>query len=176
MWEIRELTYFRWIVIHEFNSCFENHQYSKLWKHEWVVPAEMVVKPKELKDLRKISLTSEFSLIFEGIIKDWMMIDIGPKIDPAQHENQKNTSTKHLLVKLMDKILKLIDQHPNRSAVIATMLDWSSAFDRQYPTLAIKKFLEIPHRQRNASQIQWEILFHTQAARWRSPGNFDRVN
>ena len=91
-------------------------------------------------------MTSEFSLIFEGIIKDWMMIDIGPKIDPAQHRNQKNTSTEHHLVKLMDKILKLIDQHPNRSAVIATMLDWSSAFDRQDPTLAIKKFLEMDVR------------------------------
>ena len=43
----------------------------------------------------------------------------------------------------MDRILKLIDQNPNRSAVIASMLDWSSAFDRQDPTLAIQKFLKM---------------------------------
>ena len=47
------------------------------------------------------------------------------------------------MVKLMDRILKLIDQNPNRSAVIATLLDWSSAFDRQDATLAIKKFLSL---------------------------------
>ena len=43
----------------------------------------------------------------------------------------------------MDKILKLIDENKNQSAVIATMLDWASAFDRQDPTLAIRKFLKI---------------------------------
>jgi hypothetical protein len=46
-----------------------------------------------------------------------------------------------MAVKLMDKIMKLIDQNPHRSAVVASMLDWSSAFDRQDPTLAIEKFI-----------------------------------
>ena len=76
-------------------------------------------------------------------MKDWILDDISPNIDEAQFGNQPKTSTEHLLVKLMDKILKLIDQHPNRSAVIATMLDWSSAFDRQDPTLAIQIFLKL---------------------------------
>ena len=76
-------------------------------------------------------------------MKDWILKDIGPNIDEAQFGNQKRTSTEHLLVKLMDKILKLIDQNPIRSAVIASMLDWSSAFDRQDATLAIKKFLKM---------------------------------
>ena len=125
------------------NSCLEKYHYPRLWKHEWVVPAEKINNPKALKDLRKISLTSEFSLIFEGFLKDWILADISPNIDEAQFGNQPKTSTEHLLVKLMDKILKLIDQHPNRSAVIATMLDWSSAFDRQDPTLAIQKFLKM---------------------------------
>ena len=43
----------------------------------------------------------------------------------------------------MDKILKLIDENKHQSAVIATMLDWASAFDRQDPTLAIRKFLKM---------------------------------
>ena len=37
------------------NGCLEKYQYPKLWKHEWVVPAEKVNNPKEFKDLRKIS-------------------------------------------------------------------------------------------------------------------------
>ena len=104
-----------------------NH-WPTLWKHEWVVPAPKTNNPKVLKDLRKISLTSEFSLIFEGIFKDWILADISPKIDSSQFGNQKGTSTEHLMVKLMDRILRLIDQNPNRSAVLATLLDWSSAF------------------------------------------------
>ena len=125
------------------NSCLKEHHYPKLWKHEWVVPAEKVNHPKVLKDLRKISLTSEFSLVFEGFIKDWIMEDIAKNVDRSQFGNQKGTSTEHLLVKLMDKILGLIDKNPNRSAVIASMLDWASAFDRQDPTLAIKKFIKM---------------------------------
>ena len=97
-----------------------------LWKHEWVVPAEKVLNPQTLKQLRKISLTSEFSLVFEGIIKDWIMEDIQPKVDKTQYGSQKGTSTEHLLVNLMDRILRLLDNNNNHSAVIASMLDWSS--------------------------------------------------
>ena len=125
------------------NSCLEKYHYPQPWKHEWVVPAEKVANPTLLKHLRKISLTSEFSLVFEGIIKDWIMEDIAPKIDKSQYGNQKGTSTEHLIVKLMDKILRLLDKNNNKSAVIASMLDWSSAFDRQDPTLAIEKFIKM---------------------------------
>ena len=33
--------------------------------------------------------------------------------------------------------------HPDKSAVIAASLDWAAAFDRQDPTLAIKKFIQL---------------------------------
>ena len=52
-------------------------------------------------------------------------------------------STEHMLVNLMDRILKLIDQNPTRAAVVASMLDWSSAFDRQDSTLGVQKFLSM---------------------------------
>ena len=125
------------------NSCLEKYHYPLPWKHEWVVPCEKVANPTSIKDLRKISLTSEFSLVFEGFIKDWIMEDIAPKIDKSQYGNQKGTSTEHLIVKLMDRILRLLDTNKTQSAVIASMLDWSAAFDRQDPTLAIEKFLKM---------------------------------
>ena len=125
------------------NACLEKYHYPQPWKHEWVIPAEKVSKPAELKDLRKISLTSEFSLVFEGIIKDWIMEDIATKTDKAQYGNQKGTSTEHLVVNLMDRILDLLDKNSNQSAVIAAMVDWASAFDRQDPTLGIQKFINI---------------------------------
>ena len=125
------------------NTCLSQHHFPRPWKHEWVVPVEKVRNPKVLKELRKISLTSEYSLIFEGIMKDWIMEDISPNIDRAQFGNQKGTSTEHLIVCLMDKILKLLDNNNSCSAVIASLLDWASAFDRQDPTLAIQKFLKM---------------------------------
>ena len=58
-----------------------------------MVPAEKFSRPKLLKVLRKISLTSEFSLAFEGLIIEWIMEDISPRIDSAQFGNEKGTST-----------------------------------------------------------------------------------
>ena len=125
------------------NSCLLSYHYPRPWKHEWVVPVEKVRNPTSLKELRKISLTSEFSLIFEGFIKDWILEDIAPNIDTAQYGNQKGTGTEHLVVNMMDKILKLLDNNNTRSAVIASLVDWASAFDRQDPTLAIQKFIKM---------------------------------
>ena len=125
------------------NSCLEKYHYPKPWKHEWVVPAEKISNPVSIKDLRKISLTSEFSLTFEGIIKDCIMEDIAPNKDTSQYGNQKGTSTEHLMVNLMDMILKLLDNNNNCSAVIASLVDWVAAFDRQDPTLAIQKFIKM---------------------------------
>ena len=70
------------------------------------------------------------------------MSDIGPKLDKAQYGNRKGSSTEHLLVNLMDKILKMLDANKS-SAVIASMVDWASAFDRQDPTLGILKFIQL---------------------------------
>ena len=125
------------------NSCLSGYQYPQLWKHEWVIPAEKISNPANLKDLRKISLTSEFSLVFEGILKDWIMEDISSKVDITQFGNQKGTSTEHLMVKLMDKLLDLLDKNNNYSAVIASLVDWASAFDRQDPKLGIEKFIKM---------------------------------
>ena len=94
-----------------YNSCLSKYHYPRPWKHEWVVPCEKKANPSTLKDLRKISLTSEYSLVFEGIIKDWIMEDISPKIDRSQYGNQKGTSTEHMMVKLMDRILQLLDNN-----------------------------------------------------------------
>ena len=71
------------------------------------------------------------------------MEDIGANLDIGQFGGQKGTGTEHMIICLLDRILKLLDQNPDRSAVIATYLDWASAFDRQDPTIAIRKFIQI---------------------------------
>ena len=96
-----------------------------------------------MKDLRKISCTRDFSKLFERFLKKWILEDISAKLDPSQYGNQKGNGTDHLLVALVDRILKHLDQNLNTPAVITTMLDWPAAFDRQCPTIGIKKFLEM---------------------------------
>ena len=120
------------------NSSLVQHKYPALWKHEWVVPAPKVKNPKVLKDLRKISCTSDFSKLYE-----WILEDIQPHLDPSQYGNEAGTGTDHLLVAFVDKVLKLLDTSESYTAVIVAMVDLCAAFDRQDPTLAIKKFLKL---------------------------------
>ena len=91
------------------NACLKQQKYPSLWKQEWVTPVPKVTRPKTIKELRKISSTSEFSKLFEGFLKDWIMEDISPMIDNSQYENQEGSGTEHMMVALVDKILSLLD-------------------------------------------------------------------
>ena len=126
-----------------YNDCLNQSVYPALWKHEWVTPAPKVTNPQEISDLRKISCTSDYSKLFESFIKDWVMADIMSNIDIGQFGGQGGIGTEHMMVCFLDRILQLLDSNPDKSAVIATYLDWSSAFDRQDPTLAVQKFIQI---------------------------------
>ena len=125
------------------NESLIQQKYPTLWKFEWVTPVPKITHPKVIKDLRKISSTSDFSKVYESFLKDWIMEDISQKIDIGQFGGQKGLGTEHLIVCLVDRILKLLDDNQEMSAVIAALVDWSAAFDRQDPTLAIKNFLNI---------------------------------
>ena len=112
------------------NTCLEQQVFPTLWKHEWVSPVPKVNNPKSIEDLRKISSTSEFSKLFEGFLKEWIMEDISPNIDPSQFGNQPGTGTDHMMVAFLDKILSMLDESDGHAAVIAALFDWSAAFDR----------------------------------------------
>ena len=71
------------------------------------------------------------------------MEDLAGKIDIGQFGGLAGVGTEHMLVCYVDRILQLLDTHADRAAVIATSLDWAGAFDRQDPTLAIKKFINM---------------------------------
>ena len=125
------------------NTSLRQSQYPSVWKQEWVTPAPKISHPKVIKDLRKISCTSDYSKVFEGFLKDWVMEDIQKNIDPSQFGGQSGTGTEHMVVCLLDRILKLLDRNQDRSAVLMTCIDWASAFDRQDPTIAIQKFIKL---------------------------------
>ena len=126
------------------NNCLTQSEYPELWKQEWVTPAPKITNPLEIKDLRKISCTSDYSKVFEGYLKDWILEDICNNLDIGQFGGQAGMGTEHMIVCYVDRILKLLDKYSDRSAaVIAASVDWAVAFDRQDPTLGIQKFIKL---------------------------------
>ena len=126
-----------------YNQSLSQGIYPDRWKFEWVTPAPKISEPETISDLRKIACTSDYSKLFEGFLKDWILEDISCNIDIGQFGGQPGIGTEHMLVCFVDRILKLLDTHQDRSAVIASCLDWSAAFDRQDPTIAIQKFIQL---------------------------------
>ena len=126
-----------------FNNCLISSTYPTIWKQEWVTPVPKIPCPQGLSDLRKISCTSDFSKLYESYLKNWIMEDIAQNIDIGQFGGQAGIGTEHMLVCFVDRILQLLDEATNKRAVIAMSLDWANAFDRQDPTIAVKKFLDL---------------------------------
>ena len=119
------------------NNSLAQSIYPKLWKQEWVI------NPRDISDLRKISSISDYSKVYEGFIKDWIMEDVCKNIDIGQYGGQPVIGTEHMVVCFMERILQLLDSNHDHSAVLATFLDWSQAFDRQDPTKGINKFIKL---------------------------------
>ena len=125
------------------NDSLTQSVYPTIWKQEWITPAPKITHPQVIKDLRKISGTSDYSKLYEGYLKDWIMEDVSQNIDIGQYGGLPGIGTEHMIVCMLDKIKKLLDRNRERSAVMMTCLDWSAAFDRQDPTLAVMKFIKL---------------------------------
>ena len=108
------------------------------------MPVPKAPVPETTKQLRKISSTLNFSKLLEGILCDAMVSDMAPSRDPSQYANQKKVSIQHYLIKLLDKILTAVDRNNQHEAyaVILQMIDWSQAYDRQCPKMAIQSFIK----------------------------------
>ena len=65
-----------------------------------------------------------------------------PHIDPSQFGNEKGLSITHYLVEMVNRILTILDSNNDHEkyAVMAQLIDWSKAFDRQDPKLGIEAF------------------------------------
>ena len=125
------------------NTCLKQGTFPEFWRREWVTPVPKISEPKELKDVRKIASTSDFSKIFEKFIISWVMEDMGNKLGLQQFAGKKGTGTEHMIVALIDRIKFLLDKYPDHSAIIASGIDWSQAFDRVDPTLATIKLIKL---------------------------------
>ena len=59
--------------------------------------------------MRKISSTSDYSKLYEGYLKEWIMEDIWQNIDSGQYGGLPGIGTEHMIVCLLDRVLKLLD-------------------------------------------------------------------
>ena len=86
--------------------------------------------PATESDLRIISLTSFWSKCLESFVLDWLLKEIGHKIDVTQYGGLKGQSTNHYMIDLVNFVLYNQDMK-NPNATLAIMYDFSKAFNRQ---------------------------------------------
>jgi hypothetical protein len=127
------------------NTCLRDGKFPAPWRQEFVTPLPKTgpSEPmKTCKDVRKIASTSNYSKIYESFLRKWIVEDIGQKININQFAGRKGVGTEHMIVMMMDRVLKLLDK-PGMSVVVMGSLDWSGAFDRQDATITIIKMIRM---------------------------------
>ena len=154
-----------------FNTATLDGIWPDIWKREYVTPAPKFYPTLATDDLRKIAGTKNLSKIYEALLSEFIIDDMKPSMDPSQYGNVKGLSIQHYLVKMVDKILTILDTNNNEEkyAVIAQMVDWSKAFDRQDPKLGIQNFIQngvratiIPEflpKPKNGIQVAWSSIW-----------------
>ena len=124
--------------------AIEFGEYPDLYKVEIVTPVPKVFPPQTTKDLRKIAGTPNFSRLFEKFLAEIMVEDMKASRDPSQYGNTKGVSTQHYLIKMVDRILTILDTNNQNEAyaVVVQLVDWAQAFDRQCPKQGIQSFIK----------------------------------
>ena len=119
-------------------------EYPEIYKIEIVTPVPKVFPPQTTKDLRKIAGTPNFSRIFEKFLAEVMVEDMKGSRDPSQYGNTRGVSTQHYLIKMVDRILTILDTNNQKEsyAVVVQLVDWAQAFDRQCPKQGIQSFIK----------------------------------
>jgi hypothetical protein len=126
-----------------FNTCLREGKYPTTWKFEWCTPVPKKVKVlKKLNDVRKIASTSDYSKIFESFLVEFIMEDISEKLSKRQYGGRKGVGTEHLLVTMVDRIKRLLED-PENYAVVLSSYDWKGAFDRLDPTIVALKLIKM---------------------------------
>ena len=157
-----------------YNTGTEKGEWPNIWKYEIVTPVPKIYPPNTVEDLRKISGTKNFSKVYEALLSDTLIEDISPTLDPSQYGNQKGLSIQHYLVKMVNKILTILDTNNEREkyAVLAQMIDWKKAFDMQDPKIGILSFIRngvrmslipilINYFQERKMLVKWNKRFST---------------
>ena len=124
------------------NQISRTGEWPKQWKLEHIVPIGKVPMPESEDDLRPISLTAFFSKVTEHFVVMWLMGFIKDKIDFRQYGGLKGNSITHYLIEFINFILSCQDS-PDQTAILACMVDFSKAFNRQDHNLLVTKLSDM---------------------------------
>ena len=117
-------------------------EWPQQWKLEHIVPIGKIVVPESEDDLRPISLTAFFSKVTEHFVVMWLMEVIKDKIDFRQYGGLKGNSITHYLIEFINCILSCQD-NTDQTAILAVMVNFSKAFNRQNHNLLITKLSDM---------------------------------
>ena len=129
-------------MTHIFNVSLRRGEYPKIVKFEVCTPVPKVYPTVKKTQLRNISGLLNFDKVYEKLLAEMIISDMEEKLDPAQYGNQKGISIQHYLIKMIHRIISVLDNNSRREtfAVIANLIDWNNAFPRQCPKLGIESF------------------------------------
>ena len=93
----------------------------------------------EIKDTREITCLRNFSKIYESLLKTWILEDISKNESFRKFWGEKGIGAEHMIVFMVDRILKLLDTPEGKALVLSSHYDWCNAFVRKDPTNTFKK-------------------------------------
>ena len=123
-------------------NIFKSGNWPSHWKLEHVIPIGKIPLPDTEDDLRPISLTPFFSKVTEHFVVQWLLEFIGEKIDFRQYGGLKGNSVTHYIIEFINFILSCQDSL-EQTAIMACMVDFSKAFNRQNHNLLITKLSDM---------------------------------
>ena len=124
------------------NSIVRTAEWPTQWKLEFVTPIGKIPMPETEDDLRPISLTPFFSKVTEHFVVMWLLDYIGEKIDFRQYGGTRGNSITHYLIEFINFILFNQDSSAP-IAILACMVDFSKAFNRQNHNLLVTKLSDM---------------------------------
>ena len=124
------------------NKICSTGEWPSQWKMEHIVPIGKIPMPETEDDLRPISLTAFFSKVTEHFIVMWILEYIEDKIDFRQYGGLKGNSITHYLIEFINFILSCQDS-ADQTAILACMVDFSKAFNRQNHLILITKLSDM---------------------------------
>ena len=124
-----------------FNNITKTAEWPQQYKMEHVTPIGKIPLPQCEDDLRPISLTSWFSKAMEQFVVSWLLEIVGGKMDFRQYGGTKGNSVSHYLIEFINFIL--FQQESASRAVLACLVDFSKAFNRQDHNTLITKLSDL---------------------------------
>ena len=124
------------------NNIFKSAESPRSWLQEYVTPLAKTPQPESEDDLRPISLTNFFSKVAERFVVEWLLLFIGEKIDFRQYGGIKGNSITDYIIEFINFVLSN-QESADPTAVLACMVDFSKAFNRQNHNLLITKLSDM---------------------------------